>query len=193
MIRFFIYILLLYIGVNGQSLRGNTFLQPFYGSWYVSYTNINFSTNPTKCMQYYMAQDADLQFVYTFKKVHNHKNPEYQSGTIHIDNMENLHQWRLTPDKKDTDDKLSFSKDNMLLSGSSLELLKKAEFIQHVLHIDKSKRYMIISNNKKNKIYILTRSKIQNEDEKIVNEIYDILHETVDMSISLYSINNSFC
>ncbi len=170
MIRFFIYILLLYIGVNGQNLRGNTFLQPFYGSWYVSYTNVDFTTNPTKCMQYYMAQDADLQFVYTFKKVQNHKNPEYQSGTIHIDNMENLHQWRLTPDKKDTD-----------------------EFIQHVLHIDKSKRYMIISNNKKNKIYILTRSKIENEDEKIVNEIYDILHETVDMSISLYSINNSFC
>ncbi len=170
MIRFFIYILLLYIGVNGQSLRGNTFLQPFYGSWYVSYTNVDFSTNPTKCMQYYMAQDADLQFMYTFKKVQNHKNPEYQSGTIHIDNMENLHQWRLTPDKKDTD-----------------------EFIQHVLHIDKSKRYMIISNNKKNKIYILTRSKIQNEDEKIVNEIYDILDQNVDMNISLYSVDNSFC
>ncbi len=170
MIRFFIYILLLYIGVNGQNLRGNTFLQPFYGSWYVSYTNVDFTTNPTKCMQYYMAQDADLQFMYTFKKVQNHKNPEYQSGTIHIDNMENLHQWRLTPDKKDTD-----------------------EFIQHVLHIDKSKRYMIISNNKKNKIYILTRSKIENEDEKIVNETYDILHETVDMNISLYSVDNSFC
>ncbi len=170
MIRFFIYILLLYIGVNGQNLRGNTFLQPFYGSWYVSYTNVDFTTNPTKCMQYYMAQDADLQFMYTFKKVQNHKNPEYQSGTIHIDNMENLHQWRLTPDKKDTD-----------------------EFIQHVLHIDKSKRYMIISNNKKNKIYILTRSKIEKEDEKIVNETYDILHETVDMNISLYSVDNSFC
>ncbi len=172
--KIFVYFLLIFIGilsVNGQSLRGNTFLQPFYGNWYVSYTNVDFTSNPTKCMQYYMAQDADLQFVYTFKKVQHHiKNPEYQSGTIHIDNMENLHQWRLTPDKKNTD-----------------------EFIQHILYIDESRRYMIISNNKKNKIYVLTRNRIENEDEMMVNEISSTLFHSLDIAIFLYSIDNSFC
>jgi hypothetical protein len=171
MIRFFIYLLLLYIGVKGQNLRGKTFLQPFYGIWYVSYTNIDFTSNPTNCIQYYMAQDDSLQFVYTFKKVQYYmKNPEYQSGTIHIDDLDNIHQWRLRPDNKNSDD-----------------------FIQHILHIDESKRFMIISNNKKMKIYVLTRNKIQNEDEKMVNEIYDILHETLNMTISLYSVDNSLC
>lgn len=159
---------------RAQNLRGNAYLNKFYGTWNVTMTNIKDFYQEQKCMQYYFSSDSNLQFTYSFKKVKKSEKGKLmiKSGLIHIDELEKVNTWRLNPDDDDEN---------------------KGNFVQHILYINDEKNMMIISDDKKNKIYVLTRNQYLLNDIRI-NEIEDILQNLqIDNNHYFYIVDHSFC
>lgn len=163
------------IGLSrGQNLRGNTYLNKFYGTWNVTMTNMKDFYQEQKCMQYYFTSDSDLQFTYLMKKTKKSEKGKslIKSGLIHIDELEKVNTWRMNPDDDDEN---------------------KGNFVQQILYMNEKKNLMIISDEKNNKIFVLTRNNNQYDDNRM-NEIKEILKNLqIFDNHHFYIVDHSFC
>lgn len=110
-------------------------LKPFLGTWNVLYTN----TGSPHCEKIYYYIDDSLQFRYFHGKMMEDHSWHEHKGYIHLDSLEGT--------------QLN-TKGNWLILGKDRD---HDSFSQRILHMDSKRRFMITSDEKREKFHILTR------------------------------------
>lgn len=135
-------IALFWIGiVHAISLRGSNVhqdLRPFLGTWNVLYTNTGNKQTPHCEMIYYYIDDS-LQFRYFHTKMIENHGWHDHKGYIHLDSLEGT--------------QLN-TKGNWMILGKDHD---HDSFSQRILYMDSKRRFMITSDEKREKFHILTR------------------------------------
>ena len=178
MIRF---IWLLWIGiVHAISLRGSHVhddLKPFLGTWNVLYTNTGNKKSPN-CEKIYYYVDDSFQFRYFHSKMMENQEWHEHYGYIHLDSVGEM--------------QLN-TKGNWQISGKDHH---KDTFSQRILHIDSKMRFMVTTDEKREKFHILTRPTQLERYTKSdgIKELNTILRNSgIGKLEDFHQENHSFC
>ncbi len=150
--------------------ENNINIKKYLGKWNIIYSNIQkINDNMDQCQNFYFYFDNNNQFIYRFEKIDENLNKNNKTGIIHIQNIDKSHLWKIKPTDNYSD-----------------------EFHQEILYVDPEYKFSLISDIKKEKLYILARPYISNYDSS--NLVIKHIIEKFNLQNTEFSeINHSEC